>query len=103
METVSYIWYYLMYKVHLSPLKSPPTKVRVPDKDQRVWNDDDDDGVPEDLLYDILNELREDMDDDYEPPTSQRSIIHNMQSMQYELVSNKEIFCTFMSITIREI
>ncbi|KAK3751799.1 hypothetical protein QZH41_013260, partial [Actinostola sp. cb2023] len=55
-------------QVHLSPMKSPPppTKIRVPDKDQRVWNDDDN-VVLEDLITDARNDMREDMDDDYEP------------------------------------
>lgn len=37
-------------KIHLDPFRSPPTKVRVGDRDQRVWNDDDDlvaDDVPD--------------------------------------------------------
>lgn len=87
-----------MFKVHLSPLKSPPTKVRVPDKDQRVWNDADDDGVAEELLYDILNDMREDMDDDYEPPTHW-SITDNLQSMQYDFVS-KELSSMHLEISI---
>ncbi|XP_068738311.1 uncharacterized protein, partial [Montipora capricornis] len=51
-------------KIHVSPFKSPPTKVRVGDKDQRVWNDDDD-LVAEDVLDAIDSD---DHDDDYEPP-----------------------------------
>lgn len=47
----------------MSPFKSPPTKVRVGDKDQRVWNDDDD-LVEEDVLDAIDSD---DLDDDYEP------------------------------------
>ena len=47
--------------------------MRVPDKDQRVWNDDDDDDITEEMLYDIQNEYREDMDDDYEPTTHRSS------------------------------
>ncbi|XP_032231291.1 uncharacterized protein LOC116614423 [Nematostella vectensis] len=53
-------------KLHFSPLKSPPSKTRVPDKDQRVWNDDEDFAVED--IYDIQNDLWDDMDDDYEPP-----------------------------------
>lgn len=36
-------------KIHLDPFRSPPTKVRVGDCDQRVWNDDDE-LVADDLL-----------------------------------------------------
>lgn len=50
----------------MSPFKSPPTKVRVGDKDQRVWNDDDD-LVAEDV-FDTLDLVEDDLDDDYEPP-----------------------------------
>lgn len=50
----------------MSPFKSPPTKVRVGDKDQRVWNDDDD-LVAEDV-FDALDLDEDDLDDDYEPP-----------------------------------
>lgn len=38
------------FQIHLDPFRSPPTKVRVGDRDQRVWNDDDDlvaDNVPD--------------------------------------------------------
>ncbi|KAL9981638.1 hypothetical protein ACROYT_G010370 [Oculina patagonica] len=52
-------------KVHLSLFRSPPTKVRVGDRDQRVWNDDDT-VVAEDVLGAIDSD---DVDDDYEPPT----------------------------------
>ena len=48
----------------MSPLKSPPQKVRVSDKDQRVQYDDET-LTPEQLL-DILDD--DDFDDDYEPP-----------------------------------
>ena len=54
------------FQVHLSPLKSPPRKVRVGDRDQRVWNDDDD-LAPEDVLAFVDDD---DFDDDYEPPTN---------------------------------
>lgn len=50
----------------MSPFKSPPTKVRVGDKDQRVWNDDDD-LVPDDVLYAVD---WDDFDEDYEPPSN---------------------------------
>ena len=49
----------------MSPFKSPPTKVRVGDKDQRVWNDDDD--LVEEDVVDAIDS--DDLDDDYEPPT----------------------------------
>ena len=48
----------------MNPLKSPPQKVRVSDKDQRVQYDDET-LTPEQLL-DILDD--DDFDDDYEPP-----------------------------------
>ncbi|XP_067033351.1 micronuclear linker histone polyprotein-like [Acropora muricata] len=51
-------------KIHVSPFRSPPIKVRVGDKDQRVWNDDED-LVAEDVL-DAIDP--DDLDDDYEPP-----------------------------------
>lgn len=50
----------------MSPFKSPPTKVRVGDKDQRVWNDDDD-LVAEDV-FNALDLVEDDLVDDYEPP-----------------------------------
>ena len=49
----------------MSPFRSPPTKVRIGDKDQRVWNDDDE-LVAEDVVDAIDSD---DFDDDYEPPT----------------------------------
>lgn len=51
------------FQVHLSPFRSPPTKVRIGDKDQRVWNDDDE-LVEEDILGAVDSD---DFDDDYEP------------------------------------
>ena len=54
------------FQVHLSPFRSPPTKVRVGDRDQRVWNDDDD-LVADDILDAIGSD---DSDDDHEPPIS---------------------------------
>lgn len=48
----------------MSPFRSPPTKVRIGDRDQRVWNDDDS-LVAEDILAAIDSD---DVDDDYEPP-----------------------------------
>lgn len=55
--------FHYAFQVHLSPFRSPPTKVRVGDKDQRVWNDDDE-LVEEDVFgaFDL-----DDFDDDYEP------------------------------------
>lgn len=47
----------------MSPFKSPPTKVRVGDKDQRVWNDDDD--IVADDVLDAIDS--DDLDDDYQP------------------------------------
>lgn len=58
--------------MHLSPLKSPPTKVRVPDKEQRVWNDDDEIAF-QDFVDDVQNDMREDMDTDYVPPVDMAS------------------------------
>lgn len=48
----------------MDPFRSPPTKLRVGDRDQRVWNDDDD------LVADDIHEAidLDDIDDDYEPP-----------------------------------
>lgn len=52
----------------MDPFRSPPTKVRVGDKDQRVWNDDDD-LVAEDVLDTTGVAIdSDDVDDDYEPP-----------------------------------
>lgn len=56
----------MFLQVHLSPFKSPPKQVRVPDKDQRVWNDDDDIAAAD--LMDVGEEMEsDDFDDDYEP------------------------------------
>lgn len=54
------------FQVHLSPFRSPPTKVRVGDRDQRVWNDDD--SLVADDVLDAIDS--DDSDDDHEPPIS---------------------------------
>ena len=53
-------------QIHLDPFRSPPTKVRVGDCDQRVWNDDDD-LVADDVLDAIDSN---DANDYQEPPIS---------------------------------
>lgn len=53
-------------QIHLDPFRSPPTKVRVGDRDQRVWNDDDD-LVADDVL-DVIDS--NDANDYQEPPIS---------------------------------
>jgi len=54
------------FQIHLDPFRSPPTKVRVGDRDQRVWNDDDD-LVADDLLDAIDSN---NSNDDQEPSIS---------------------------------
>jgi len=79
----------------LSPFKSPPTKVRVGDKDQRVWNDDDD-LVAEDV-FDALDLVEDDLDDDYEPPiyiSNPRSRSLQNRGRQREPVCIVSDFCT---------
>ena len=53
------------FQIHLDPFRSPPTKVRVGDRDQRVWNDDDD------LVADDLDAIdSDDSNGDQESPFS---------------------------------